>query len=101
MAPEIVGTVKNALMQYGLPLAGFFGGYLAADAFGLQNFITGLVPEEYKSKLDARVWGVVTACIFLGVGVWVWGMWDGIGRFVGALLVGMGVSVIINTLRGK
>ena len=98
IAPEIVGKVKGILFQYGLPLAGFAGGYFGGDMLKLKDFITGLIPDDVK--LSPKVISIIIAAIFLGLAVMFWGMWDGVGPFIGGLLAGMGVNLLINGLKG-
>jgi hypothetical protein len=98
MAPEVVGKVKDILFKYGLPLAGFAGGYFGGDMLKLKEFVTGLIPADVK--LDARVISVVIAAIFLGLAVMFWGMWDGVGPFLGGLLAGMGTNLLVTGLKG-
>ena len=98
MAPEVVGKVKDILFKYGLPLAGFAGGYFGGDMLKLKEFVTGLIPADVK--LDARVISGVIAAIFLGLAVMFWGMWDGVGPFLGGLLAGMGTNLLVTGLKG-
>ena len=98
MAPEMLGKVKDIVMRFGLPVAGFAGGYFGGDMLKLKDFIQGLIPTNIK--LDSRVVTIIVAAIFLSVSLLVWGMWEGVGPFLGGLFAGMGVNLLVTGLRG-
>jgi hypothetical protein len=98
VAPEIIGKIKEIVMKYGLPLAGFAAGWFGGDMLGLKTFITGLIPANIN--LSPKVIGVVVSAVLLGLAVMFWGMWDGVGPFIGGLLAGMGTSLLVGALKG-
>jgi hypothetical protein len=64
----------------------------------IKDFVTGLIPKDVQ--LDSKVIAIVVAAVFLGLAVMFWSMWDGVGPFVGGLLAGMGVNLLVNGLKG-
>ena len=98
MAPEMLNKVKDFVMKYGLPAGLFVGGYFSGDVFKLKDLISGLIPADIK--LDSRVIGIVVGAIFLGIAVAVWSLNETFGPSAGAFIAGIGVNVLITSLKG-
>lgn len=96
--PAIVGTGKHMLMSYGLPLAGLAAGWFIGD-IGLKGLISGVIPASMNIP-DASI-NILAAAAYFGIGVALWTMVPYVGGFIGGLLVGMGIKLIMNAVSKK
>ena len=88
--------LKEGLLKWGVPIAGFVTGVIFGD-MGVAKFLGELLP----AGVGPKAMGILVSAVYAVGGVMIWGHFGIIGRFVGAWLIGVSISVLYETFVGK
>jgi len=95
--PDGLGEMKGGLVHWGVPLVGGLVGVVLGDVIGLGKFLAGVIPVQ----VPAMGMGLLVAAGYAVAGAFLWGRFGIIGRFAGALFIGMAVGQLYTALTGK